>query len=90
MEIIKKDGRTQDFDEKKIFVSLDNASKDVDTIILNESDINILVSDIIKRIKDIRSDGTPTSSYEIIGAMMDVLKKDGFSEIVKSFLEYDN
>ena len=36
MKIIKKDGRLQEFDKKKIFTSLDNASKDVEGIALNE------------------------------------------------------
>ena len=51
MEIIKKDGRLQEFDKKKIFTSLDNASKDVEGIALNESDIKILVEDICKKLE---------------------------------------
>lgn len=88
MQIIKKDGRLQEFDEKKIFTSVDNASRDVSTIVLNESDIKVLVADIIKQINIIRKDGTPTSSYEVTGVMIQVLKRDGFNEVIKSFIEY--
>lgn len=88
VQIIKKDGRLQEFDEKKIFTSVDNASRDVSTIVLNESDIKVLVADIIKQINIIRKDGTPTSSYEVTGVMIQVLKRDGFNEVIKSFIEY--
>lgn len=88
MKIIKKDGRLQEFDKKKIFTSLDNASKDVEEIALNESDIKILVEDICKKLESIRKNDNPSSSYEIIGVIIDVLKKDGFAPIAKSFVEY--
>ncbi len=88
MKIIKKDGRLQEFDKKKIFTSLDNASKDVEGIVLNESDIKILVEDICNKLERIRSNDNPSSSYEIVGVIIDVLKKDGFASIAKSFIEY--
>ena len=90
MKILKKDGRLQEFDEKKIFTSIDNASRDVDTIVLNESDIKILVSDIIKKLNDIRKDGGPTSSFEVTGVMNYILQRDGFNDVIKSFIEYRN
>ena len=87
MKILKKDGRIQDFDEKKIFTSIDNASKDVTTIVLNESDIKVIVKDIISKINALRKD-TPTSSYEVIGVIIEVLIKDGFRDVLKSFIDY--
>lgn len=87
MKILKKDGRIQDFDEKKIFTSIDNASKDVTTIVLNESDIKLIVKDIISKINALRKD-TPTSSYEVIGVIIEVLIKDGFRDVLKSFIDY--
>lgn len=89
VDIIKKDGRLQKFDKNKIFVSLENASRDVEEVILNGSDIKILVEDICNRLDNIREDGTPSSSYEIIGVIIDVLKEDGFTSVVKAFLEYE-
>ncbi|MGL4106956.1 ATP cone domain-containing protein [Clostridium sp. LP20] len=88
MNIIKKDGRIQEFDKGKIFTSIDNASRDVDGIVLNESDIKILVEDIVKTIESLRKDGSPSSSYEIIGVTVEILKRDGFNAISKSFVEY--
>lgn len=89
MKIIKKDGRIQEFDENKIFTSIDNASRDLKEITLNESDIKIIVDDIINTLNQTRKDGTPTSSYEIIGVVSDVLYKDGFSAVLKAYIMHD-
>lgn len=89
MKIIKKDGRLQEFDKRKLFTSLDNASGDVKGVSLNQSDINILVQDICNKLSSIRENGTPSSSYEIVGVMMKVLKNNGFSPVIKSFLEHE-
>lgn len=89
MKIIKKDGRIQEFDEKKIFTSIDNASRDLKEVTLNESDIRIIVDDIVSALNKTRKDGTPTSSYEIIGVVSDVLYKDGFGAILKAYIMHD-
>lgn len=89
MKIIKKDGRIQEFDQNKIFTSIDNASRDLKEVTLNESDIRIIVDDIVNALNKTRKDGTPTSSYEIIGVVSDVLYKDGFGAILKAYIMYD-
>ncbi|MBE6049973.1 MAG: hypothetical protein E7214_04730 [Clostridium sp.] len=88
MNVIKKDGRIQEFDEKKINISLMSSTSSVNGGKLNESDISILVSDITRTINEIRKDGSSTSSYEVIGVVSSVLIRDGFKEILKSYLEY--
>lgn len=88
MKIIKKDGRLQEFDKRKIFTSLDNASDDVEGVTLNESDIKVLVQDICNKLESFRGDGNPSSSYEIRGVILDVLKRDGFTLVAKAFIEY--
>ena len=89
MDIIKKDGRIQKFDSNKVLTSLVNASRDSEEALLNESDLNILVEDIEKTISDLREDGSASSSYEIVGIMIDILKRDGFGSVVKSFVEHE-
>lgn len=88
MNIIKKDGRIQEFDEKKIYTSLMSSTNSISSGQLNESDIRILVSDITKTIYEIRKNNDITSSYEIIGVVSSVLIKDGFKEVLKAYLEY--
>lgn len=87
MYIIKKDGRKQEFNEKKIITSIKSAARDVNTI-LNEADISILIKDIKNIIKIIRKDNSNTSSYEIVGIIIQVLNEDKFTEILKSYTNF--
>ncbi len=87
MQVIKKDGRVQELDKEKIRISILNSSNGTEKI-LNESDINILVKDIFEKIVFLRTDYGNTSSYEIIGIIIEVLKRDGFDMIISSFLGY--
>ena len=88
MQVIKKDGRLQELEADKIKVSILNATSETKAL-LNESDINVLVKDIIKAIENLRSEYGNTSSYEIIGVVVDVLKRDGFEEVVSSYVGYE-
>lgn len=88
MEIIKKDGRIQEFDEGKIVTSLLNASRDIEKAELNESDIKVICSDVVAILEEIRKDGSYSSSYEIIGVIMNVLLKDEFVEVLRAYLEH--
>lgn len=88
MEIVKKDGRLEEFDVRKIKTSIENAASDCDTV-LNESDLKILVSDVENTLITIRKDSFVTSSYEVIGVVFDVLKRDGFNKVIKAYVEFD-
>lgn len=87
MQVIKKDGRVQDLEANKIKVSILNATNETKAL-LNESDINVIVKDIIKVIENLRSQYGNTSSYEITGIVVEVLKRDGFEEVVSSYIGY--
>lgn len=86
MKVIKKDGRIQEFDSGKILTSIVNASHDVKDATLNESDIKIIVNDIKNKLASLRKDGSPTSSYEVIGVISEILVKDGFTNVLREFL----
>lgn len=88
MKVIKKDGRIQEFNKDKIYISIYNASRNSSSGILNESDAKIIIEDIDKKLKSIRKDDELTSIYEIIGVIVSVLKKDGFTELLKTYLSY--
>lgn len=87
MQVIKKDGRVQELEANKIKVSILNATNETKAL-LNESDINVIVKDIIKVIENLRSQYGNTSSYEITGIVVEVLKRDGFEEVVSSYIGY--
>ena len=88
MQIIKKDGRLEEFNAKKIKTSIENAARDSEAM-LNESDLKILVNDAEKTLLKTRKDSLITSSYEVIGVIFDILKRDGFNSILKSYVEFD-
>ncbi len=87
MKVIKKDGRLQNLEPNKIKTSILNATSNAENI-LNESDIKMIVKDIVKTIKEQRGEEGNTSSYEIIGVVIDVLKKIGFSDVISDYVGY--
>lgn len=89
MQVIKKDGRLEDFKLTKIKTSIENSANEVG-VILNESDLIILVKDIESKLLKIREDRLITSSYEVIGVVFSILKRDGFRKVLKSYIEFDN
>lgn len=88
MKIIKKDGRLEEFNISKIKTSIENAASDSESMV-NESDLNILVDDIEKLLINIRKDSLVTSSYEVIGVIFEIFKRDGFNSILKAYVEFD-
>lgn len=86
MNIIKKDGRIEEFKIEKLSTSLSNAANDLN-LTLNKSDIKIITEDVEKTIKSIRSHEA-TSSYEVVGILISTLKNEKFSEILKAYIEY--
>lgn len=83
--VIKKDGKLQDLNPDKIKTSILNAASET-VAIVNESDIKILVSDVVETIKNIRGENGNTSSYEITGILIDILRRDGFNNVVETYL----
>lgn len=88
MNIIKKDGRLEKFNIKKVKTSIENAARDSGAMV-NESDLNILVNDVEEVLLKIRKDSLVTSSYEVIGTIFEILKRDGFNSILRAYVEFD-
>lgn len=88
MQVIKKDGLLQILEPDKIKTSILNATS-VTKNILNESDIKMIVKDVVKTIEEQRAEYGNTSSYEIIGVIIDVLKRDGFSDVISAYVGYE-
>ncbi|MNM41859.1 ribonucleotide-diphosphate reductase subunit alpha [compost metagenome] len=89
MEIIKKDGRIEIFNKKKLSTSIENSARDNETY-LNESDLNFLVGYIENMIKNLRKDNSNTSSYEIKGLVSEALIDNGFKDILNKYLGLNN
>lgn len=89
MQVIKKDVRVQSLDVIKIRSSILGASIDSDTII-NEADLKVLSTSVLKILKDLRGDDGITSTYEIFAVIIETLNVDGFYDIAMSYLGYKN
>ena len=87
MKVVKKDGSIESFDAHKIANSILNATRDKKAL-LNESDIKIIIEDVIDRIKKFREENDSTSSYEITGVVISMLDRDGFDDVISSFIGY--
>lgn len=85
MKVIKKDGRLQELNPDKIKVSILNSAAET-VAIVNESDIKILVNDVVKAVEKIRGEDGSTSSYELTGVIIEILKRDGFNTVAESFV----
>ncbi|MEN8078035.1 ATP cone domain-containing protein [Clostridioides difficile] len=87
MKVIKKDGRLQELDSSKIKTSILNATREKKAL-LNESDVKIIVEDVVNCIKDFRGEEYNTSSYEITGVIINILSRDGFDDVISSYIGY--
>ena len=47
------------------------------------------MQDINSKMKEVRKDCEDTSSYEISGIVIAVLKRDGFSDIIEKYVGYE-
>lgn len=81
MEILKKKGNIEKFNEDKLKTSILNAARDSDNP-LNESDINSISKDIVDTLKKLNKNYT--SSYEIFGITVNSLKKNGFKILLNN------
>ncbi|MDU2490345.1 MAG: ATP cone domain-containing protein [Clostridium celatum] len=87
MQVIKKDGRIQSLDIIKIRSSILGASIDSDTII-NEADLKVLSTKVLKVLQGIRGDEGITSTYEVFAVIIETLNRDGFNNIAMAYLDY--
>ena len=87
MKVVKKDGRLQELDQSKIEVSILNATRGQKAL-LNESDARIISEDVIRCIKEFRGEEYNTSSYEITGVVISTLDRDGFDDVISSYVGY--
>lgn len=87
MKVIKKDGRIQEFESEKITISILSATSE-SMQLLNESDVKIIVQDVVAKLEEIRKESEYTSSYEITGAVIGILKRDGFSDVIGKYVGY--
>lgn len=84
MKILKKDGRVVDFVNSKLKTSIENASDDVPNCTLNESDINLIIGDLMNILERFHREAT--SSYEVKCIVFENLLKNGYKDIALAYI----
>lgn len=82
MKIIKKDGRIEEFKVNKIKNTVSKASDDVEQP-LTEGDLTSFCRSIESKLKSMNRD--LTSSYEVFGLIIIILKQEGFNKIADGY-----
>lgn len=84
MNIIKKNGRIEEFKTLKIKRSILNASEEVNEP-LSDSELNLIEKEVDNILHKLNR--TETSSYEIFAICLNVLNQLGFKAVCKAYLE---
>lgn len=80
--VLKKLGSVESFDKEKIFHSIAQTS-DSSGAKMNSSDVNIIVEDVLKKMKSIKRNVYPTK--EIRGYVEEALKEEGYKKVLEAY-----
>lgn len=80
--VLKKLGSVESFDKEKIFHSIAQTS-DSSGAKMNASDVNIIVEDVLKKMKSIKRNVYPTT--EIRGYVEEALKEEGYNKVLEAY-----
>lgn len=85
MQVIKKDGRIEDFLPEKIATSVINAGADV-RIQLSDKDGALVANEVYSLLRFLRGEDGRTSSYEIRGALNSILRDFGYHQVYVHYI----
>ena len=80
--VLKKLGSVESFDKEKIFHSIAQTSDSAGAK-MNASDVNIIVEDVLKKMKSIKRNVYPTK--EIRGYVEEALKEEGYNKVLEAY-----
>ena len=80
--VLKKLGSVESFDKEKIFHSIAQTSDSAGAKI-NTSDVNIIVEDVLKKMKSIKRNVYPTK--EIRGYVEEALREEGYKKVLEEY-----
>lgn len=86
LRVVKKDGRMIDFKTMNVKTSVANSARD-SKIQLTEKELELIAKSVEKTIKEVRGEEGVTSTYEIRGVVVRVLKEMGYKNVAKDFYE---
>lgn len=88
VKVVKRDGRVTDFRKDNIRTSVGNSAND-SGIQLTQKELDLIASAVEKAIVKVRGLDGITSTYEIRGVIVRVLKEMGYKRIAKDFYEQE-
>ena len=80
--VLKKLGNVESFDKEKIFHSIAQTSDSAGAK-MNSSDVNIIVEDVLKKMKSIKRNVYPTK--EIRGYVEEALEEEGYKKVLEAY-----
>ena len=80
--VLKKLGSVESFDKEKIFHSIAQTSDSAGAK-MNTSDVNIIVEDVLKKMKSIKRNVYPTK--EIRGYVEEALEEEGYKKVLETY-----
>lgn len=80
--VLKKLGSVESFDKEKIFHSIAQTSDSAGAK-MNTSDVNIIVEDVLKKMKSIKRNVYPTK--EIRGYVEEALREEGYKKVLEAY-----
>lgn len=80
--VLKKLGSVESFDKEKIFHSIAQTSDSAEAK-MNSSDVNIIVEDVLKKMKSIKRNVYPTK--EIRGYVEEALEEEGYKKVLEAY-----
>ena len=80
--VLKKLGSVESFDKEKIFHSIAQTSDSAGAK-MNASDVNIIVEDVLKKMKSIKRNVYPTT--EIRGYVEEALREEGYNKVLEAY-----
>ena len=80
--VLKKLGSVESFDKEKIFHSIAQTSDSAEAK-MNTSDVNIIVEDVLKKMKSIKRNVYPTK--EIRGYVEEALREEGYKKVLEEY-----
>ncbi|MBR0576518.1 hypothetical protein KCG48_09210 [Proteiniclasticum sp. BAD-10] len=86
LKVVKRDGRIIDFQRENIMVSVGNSARD-SNIQLTGKELELIAASVEKTIRKVRGEDGVTSTYEIRGVVVRVLKEMGYRNVAKDFYE---
>lgn len=86
LKVVKRRGNIVEFNPDKIRTSVANSAADAN-VYLNERELELIANEVESIISDVRGPDGTTSSYEIRGVVVRVLKNMGYKDIARLFYE---